>query len=168
MLKDIDIAAVRECVRLIQKGAVEYRLVRAIQPYLEMEPDQPEVPECLKTSLPRIPVPREIFFRTLDRGEPRCFSARVNIEADEVLGMKLPKARWALRIGFPLAVLPEETADTKRLIAAWALTAFFRDQPGGATGSLPSQYVPERLCQACMGRKTRDLKASFSEAPLWP
>jgi hypothetical protein len=64
-------------------------------------------PACLVTLLPKIPTPRELVFQSQDESaeqdEPFCYSTRLNIEADEMLGEKMPKAKVDLQLRFPLS-----------------------------------------------------------------
>lgn len=161
------------CLASIQerKKAV-YRLKREPVPYYELQApeDIPALlPECLKKTIPRIPVPREIFFQSDAKkdlqGAMECFSARLPIESDEVpaLGLKWPLLRTQLEIDFPLEVPPASSAMLIRLLATWVLTPFFEEE----SGELRSTLVPKALCRRCLGEKR--LLGPHEPMPIfWP
>ena len=172
LLQEIPLSTVRECLASIQEPvSVSYRLRRVAVPYLEL--DEPETaPVCLARALPRIPVPREIVFQAraarVAQSAPGgsapldCYSSRLDLEADEVLGSKLPMARVALRFELPLENSPATDAELSRTLAAWALTPFWNPQEQ----AIPSKLMPDRLCRVCLGEK--QMKESPYDPQHWP
>ena len=170
LFQKVDFKALRQC--FADQTAVkdlDYRLQRLPAPELELM-DPEDAPTCIQKLLPSIPVPREIIFRAEEPtdAKPRCWSSRINIEADEILGVKLPGSALALHVGFPLVTVPQDDAEMKRLLGSWALTPFFRDLPGGANGRLRSQIVPDRLCDQCMGALRDTYHPPQGVSPIWP
>ncbi|OFZ19689.1 MAG: hypothetical protein A2X94_16675 [Bdellovibrionales bacterium GWB1_55_8] len=163
LFKDIDLDGVRKCLASISNQVdVLYRLSRDPAPAFTLDENE-SVPECLKKGLKEIPVPREIFFETVEESRPVCYAGRLNIEEDELFWVKLPIARKALRLSFPLDAPPNSDAETVLLLFSWAITPFWNDTPR----SIPSVFVPDAVCDACLGSKNR-LDPSAPPPRLWP
>jgi hypothetical protein len=159
----------RQCLKGIQeKGFVTYRLVRDFQPKLEIK-EEDDTPACLLRLLPTIPVPREIVFQSPDLGTIQCFSSRLNIEADRVVGFRLPVAKAGLLISFPIRTELDSDEAVYRLVLAWALTPLWNDGSFGLEekGKLQAQVMPDRLCKTCVGEKDFITDPETFE-PLWP
>jgi hypothetical protein len=132
-------------------------------PELVLETDE-ETPECLRALIPRIPVPREVFFQSYDeQGKISCYSSRFDVEANEVGGFRLPFGRTALRVQLPLDPEPKDDAEMRMQLMAWALTPFW----DRVKDTLPSRLVMDTVCRQCLGEKTMlgpDTPAPF----MWP
>ena len=170
LFQKLDVKSLRQCFETqTEVHDLDYLLVRKPVPEMELT-DHEKAPKCIQTLLMTIPVPREIIFRAEEPtdAKPRCWSSRLNIEADEVFGLKLPSAALSVHIALPLLPVPKDDAEVVRLLGSWALTPFFRDLPGGAHGRLRSQIVPDRLCDQCMGRPRDPYRPPLGESPIWP
>jgi hypothetical protein len=169
LLRGLDVAGLRACFAALQaaKEPVEvlFRLRRLPQPFLELQAAE-TTPACLAATLPRLPVPREIVFQSADADDQLgCYSSRLDLEADEVLGFKAPKARLELRLRFPQERAPKDDEETERMLVAWALTPFWGDRP--SERALPGVIVPVAICKACIGEK--NLLDKRKSAPVyWP
>lgn len=174
LLKDVNIRAAWNCIvdtqLAIQKAApeqkipseAEYQIVLEQQPELAIDPDTKIA--CLKATLPKIPVPREIVFQA-EAHENSCYAARLQVEAGRVLDIKLPGKKTYLKIRFPLEKPPKTEAEMRRLVLSWALAPLFdRDNPG----QFKAKIVPDHLCKKCMGK--RELYNPARDVPpvFWP
>lgn len=152
-LSAVDIPVVLKCFKTFKSPVIKnYRLIRGSEPYLELESEEDE-PTCLTTSLKRIPLPREIVF-VAPEPEPnhdkfRCLASRLDIEADQWMGFKLPKNRVALSLALPFKE-PLETSDQFKRWYGGVVLAFFWDK---SRGGIPSRIVTKRFCEACLGLK---------------
>ena len=173
---DLDLKRLRSCLYSIQslkkKTEFHFRLARVAQPQFELL-DPEDAPECIRQLLGRISVPREIFFQGLplnDHGGDTgpyydCYAASIDLQADEMMGVKVAKARWDLRVKLPLRIFPKNDDETLRLYLGWAISPFFskeKDEP-----VVPSRFVPEAICKSCLTEK-RMLKTGDPLPLLWP
>jgi hypothetical protein len=196
LVEALDAEALVSCLGGTAAGSAVYRLRREAQPYLElMEVDGASVAaaisgrggtpgggpaavgprgSCLTKLLPRVAVPREVWFRHPVADGVECQSARLHVEADSLLGAKLPVARWELEVRFPLPKPPSKAEEVRRLIAAWALTPFFRDRATVGRASeedgdfLVATYLPRAFCQKCWGGQPPEAGGPRWDAPLFP
>ena len=154
---------VRNCLATLTEAVtVNYRLKRAPAPYLFLDEDPKNTPACLKLTLKRIPVPREIIFDSTEfnrMGERDCYTSRLDVEANDLLGAKLPTHRLALMIEFPLPHIPVTDDETSRLLGSWSV-ALFRDPE---TGDWRAKYLSSKLCKQCIGARPEDPHPIF-----WP
>lgn len=152
----LNLKAIASCMKELEIGyTLEYELVRAIQPYwylLAPEEDPDSIPECVKTHMVQIPIPREIFFFAPDPAfRTQCMSSRLDIQADEVFQKKFSDlfARRLLRVSFPLDD-PAQTEDqVRRILLGWSLTPFFETE--GERAGFASKMVPDAICKTCFG-----------------
>jgi hypothetical protein len=132
---------IRECLNGIKTGLAAYRLKKGAELELVYEPESDGHSSCLSRVLPRIPLPREIYFHA--ETEP---SGGI-----EVLSLSLdPKTRswfdWDFltprpRIRFP--VPPTRTLRASRDLEAWLLTwvfSLFYPEQGQIRGALMTEY----------------------------
>ena len=160
---EIDLPKTRACLASIQEPQeVFFRLQRAPAPSLVLE-DGEKTPPCLKELLPTIAVPREIFFETVEEAGPACYGARLDIEEDELFWVKLPIAKKSLRLEFPFEVLPQTDEETRLFLLSWVLTPFWNGTPR----VIPSVYLPNSLCNRCLGEKNR-VNRNAPPPILWP
>lgn len=139
-----------------------YVLDRTFSPSLVLEDDS-ELPPCIKEVLPRIPVPREIFFQSTEEGKLQCYSARLNVEANQMAEVRLPMAKVKLKIVLPLKPTPSTDEEWMMQLAAWVLTPFF----DSSKKTLRCVIVPDGFCMACLGERNV-IKATDPPPVLWP
>lgn len=187
LAEGLPLKALRACIAEVnQKGEkpkFRFRLQRVAQPYLELQsPD--DAPECIRTLLGKIPVPREIFYQSLptklparQAGDPDmpnrdtgpyydCYAASIDLEADEIMGVKVAKAKWDLEVAFPLKrVVMRTDEEVLRLYLGWAVMPFFSEEKGEFI--VPSKFVPAHICRLCMD-EMRMLKTGDPLPLLWP
>jgi hypothetical protein len=163
LFKDVKLDEAIACFESVKESSpVRYQLRRAAQPELVLEENK-ATPACLKKTLPKIAVPREIFFQSTEEGSPICYSSRLDIEANDTAGFKMPTHRLALRVDLPLAHLPENADEMRMLLLSWALTPLWEKD----RSSLPSHVVPDALCGVCLG-PDKLLKPTDPPPVLWP
>jgi hypothetical protein len=180
LLEGISPGAVRDCFRkhseLIANAKdgsgvmreAEYRLERSDQPKLVLQEEETkgQPVSCLKKVLPVIPVPREIIYQA-EPLEWSCFNSRVNIEANDLLGIKMPTKKWAVRLVFPLTEIPKDDAAMTRQLLAMALTPLL--DPESPT-QFKSKVVPNAICKRCFGKKrlySKDGPYHDDPPPTW-
>lgn len=176
LVQEVVKKSVLACFQSIKKSmSIEYLLKLDVQPEFILDVSEEdlkdpkfEFPRCLVQTLPKLPVPREILVmgRQDENKPPECYSARLDIEANQVLGFKLPKGKQALRVDFPLVHPPKTLEELKRTLLAWMLTPLFSTEDPGDI-HLKSKYVPSVICQRCFGEK-EIIKPSEPLPPLWP
>lgn len=188
MLRGRDLLQIRQCLLSFEDINEEeedvtleytYRLIRKNQPYFELEglkdyledkeaKDEDWKENCMYELLAQIPVPREIFYQSLEGGEPVCYSSRLGIEGNRVFGVKTPLKKFEMKIRFPLRIeeSPNNNADVVRLLVAWGLTPFF----GGGKDQdfIPAKKVPDMICNRCLGRARRTNVGGPEDKPLAP
>lgn len=162
LFRELKLADIRSCLAPLKSLSVSYRVKWLPVPYLELDAGD-ETPECLKSTLSSIPVPREIFFQSNEDDRLECYSSRLNIESNEIADFKLPIAKTAVKVEFPLLQPPKDDDETRMLLLTWALTPFW----DRSDGTLLSHLVPDTICGACLGEKTK--LGPTSPKPLsWP
>lgn len=173
LLKEIDLKAARECLNSVPATVMkegqeialskkaDYFLKRQTQSYLELIPaiseENPELntPECFKTALSKIPVPREIFFQaTSPQGEattqePLCYASRLIGDKDQVLGRKIPMAKVMVTLQLPLPKPLTNDDETIRYLTAVAVTPIWQQEKD----FFRSKVVTRTICMKCMGEK---------------
>ena len=154
---------IRKCFATLKEPVtVNYRLKREPAPYLFLDEDPKTTPDCLKLTLKRIPVPREIIFDSTEfnrLGERDCYTSHLDVEANDLLGAKLPTHKLALTIEFPLPHVPVTDDETSRLLSSWSV-GMFRDPD---TGDWRAKYLSSKLCKQCIGERHEDPHPIF-----WP
>jgi len=124
-----------------------------------LDPNQGMIPDvireadgfdCLKDVLPVIPLPREIVFQSDEEGQMRCYSSRLDIEADELFYVKVPKAKVALKIDFPVPKMPANNAEMRLMLLSWVLAPFRNPSIGD---KIEASLMPDPICRRCMGEK---------------
>jgi hypothetical protein len=162
LFKELNLEDVRSCISAQATLYVAiYNLVREAVPYLELEETE-ETPACLVKTLPRISVPREIFFQSYDHERTSCYSARLNWDVDRFMGIKLPSDQLAIRIMMPMEKEPEDAREMLRLLTAWAITPLWSKDK-----TLPSKIVPDQICRKCLGKHNL-MGGPDPEPELWP
>lgn len=150
---------------------VLYRLKRGPVSHLELDGlNDADFKSCLKQALPKISVPREIMYQGYEvKGKDQkilCYASRMNIEANQWMGLELPMAKWALKLSIPLPSAPDAPPATddelQRTLVTWALTPF-RDE----SGHFRAKIVPDAICRQCLGEKGM-LKKPVEDAFFWP
>lgn len=168
MYHELSLPKIRACIASVPPQTVlRYRLRRLPVPVLELLESAPElVPACIKELLAKIPVPREIFFQSDEKGGLSCYSARLDLESDDVpaVGVKWPLTKTWVRIDFPIETgIPETDRKMVLLLASWSLAPFFDEEDSTVT----SRYVPERFCIKCLGDKNL-IRPGGPPIRLWP
>ena len=163
IFKDISEIKIRECLNTVKSEVtLRYRMNRAPAPFYELEKNE-HVPPCFEEVLPKIPLPREIVFQSNEEGSLGCYSSRLNIEADELFWVKVPKAKTVLDIMVPSVF--EEAANEEAfrlLLLSWMIAPFYDDK-----NYIPSTVMPDVFCIACMGERNMS-KATKAPIVLWP
>lgn len=163
LFRELDLAKIRGCLAGISEGTeIQFHLKREPSPSFVLDENE-KTPPCFRNDLPVIPVPREIFFETIEESKGVCYASRLNIEEDELFWVKMPIAKRALRLQLPLSEPPQTDEETILLLFSYAITPFW----SGTPRTLPSFYVPDSLCNACIGKKNR-VNRSTLPAELWP
>lgn len=152
LFHEVDLETLRSCWSQSQREVsdskeaiqVTYRLRSEAKPFLELL-DPEEAPPCLAQSLPRLPVPREIFFQSIERGDLECFSSRLDLEKNRYLGIGIPLSRWDLQVTWPPESVPKSTDELRKILLGWSLRPFWTDEE-----RLKVLYVPEHFCRKCL------------------
>jgi hypothetical protein len=152
---------VRRCLNSLKPGRVPYRLRKQVDLELLFETGQEGERSCLEALLPKIPLPRELYF----------FAETSSTGGVEPLSVSLdPKSgawwEWDLltpqrRLLFPVPP-PRELKNAKDLEAyllTWVFSLFFPEQ-----GPIRGAYVPEWMVNRCFGAQRKALAPPV----FWP
>jgi hypothetical protein len=189
LAQGFDLKAFRACIAEVnqnpEKPKFRFRLQRIHQPVLELQ-DPEDAPECVRNLLGKIPVPREIFFQSLPTKLPKpqsstvgtdrptqdvgpyydCYASSIDLEADELMGVKMSKAKWELLVEFPLKKIALRTdEEALRVYLGWAIMPFFDKEKD--EWNIPAKYVPFHICRMCLGEQQM-LKTGDPLPLLWP
>jgi hypothetical protein len=165
LFRGVDLAAVRDCLKEMREPrALEFRLMRSARPELRLQETE-DTPACARTALATLPVPREIIFQSMAEGHLTCYASRLDIEADQVLGARVPWRRMVVRAELPLDVPPETDAQTARVVTGWVLSPFW----GEAGRQVDAKIVPDSICRTCLGTRPADPSEALDLHPgVWP
>jgi hypothetical protein len=166
LFKGIQLQGLRECLlsssKLQGSSTINYTLKPEVEPYLLLEKTD-NTPDCIKQTLEKIPVPREIFFQSNDEGPLSCYNSRIEIVENFFGRVANFRHRIEIQIRMPLSQVPKTDEQTLMLLQTWAMSPFFKE----GEFLFFSKVVPDEICMKCMGRKNM-----FSEIdslpPLWP
>jgi len=143
-----------DCVNSIQDDAkAVYFYVPANQPYLELDQEEEKNPKCLKTALPKILLPREIYYlgkkksREGDEEAQECYSSSFSTKTNQVMKTEISFFKKKIVIPFPL----DRQLNNVRDLTMWMIVNTFSilksDEQAGA--QLLATSVPEMVCRAC-------------------
>lgn len=171
IFKDVALDRLRNCIASLNAAeenhptqlSVVYRVKREAVPTMEL--DNPDgAPECLRDTLPRIAMPREIVFQSNDEGKLLCYSSRFDVEADQVMSLKVPLIKkMSVRLDFPIKKPPLKDDETILLLTSWAISPLWDPD----TKRIDARIMPDRICATCMGEKNM-LTPDGAPPVLWP
>lgn len=132
-------------------GIREYVLQRSPRPVLKLIPvDQPS---CLDKWMPVIPLPREIVYFS---SKAECMTTRIDVEADRILGFKLPIRQSMIKVKFPIE-------PTSLWVESIVLTTFWNPELKG----FASYPMSQKLCMQCMDMpKLKDIDEKMILDPV--
>ncbi len=165
----VNLRKLRDCLVSMRASVkVLYRLRREPVPLLVLD-SQDEMPACLREVAPELPMPREIVFQSAESGSLQCYSARVDVDASQLMGFHVPIIRkLAVRLDLPVSLkdVPSNDASMVDLLTTWVIALFWSENPGEGE-TLLAKLVPEIICRRCMGEKNM-LKATDPPQAPWP
>lgn len=169
LFKSLMTAKIKECLlSLKEQTSVVYHLKRSVAPSFILDSEL-DSPACIKEYLPQIPIPREIIYQApTDSSENarrnlNCYSTRLDLEANEWMGARLPTHRVDLKVWFPLPSPPKSDEELFRYLVTWAITPLWNEQSQG----LKAKVLPNHLCKKCIGEKEW-LMGNEPEIIFWP
>lgn len=141
MYKKFSFKDLKKClvaVNYTHEGApISYLLdISQAEPVWRLEQKE-DTPDCIRTSLQTIPVPREIFFQGEENGKLGCYSSSVEF------------VQSSMRLSFRLEGLPNGEADMLQLIKTWSIAPFVDD----SKQAIRAKAVSTEICLQCMGRE---------------
>jgi hypothetical protein len=148
----MNLRLIRECLSTMHSSfTLSYFLRREDQPVLEIDGNLDKYPNCLVKHLSSVPVPREIFFKLQSKsGRNECYSARIPIEANKMLGFTIPVSSFTMNVEFPIKEALETDSDVIALLTGWAITPYFwMEREGAKGGQIPARVVTDSICRAC-------------------
>jgi hypothetical protein len=147
-------SAIIECLNSIGDVGLAYRFVSEVQPYLEVDEDplHPN-PECIRKLLPKIPLPREVYFLGREANmdwtnQPmHCYSSSFNVRSGQVLSTD-SKTRIQKIL---LPALANRELKNSADLHFWLMSSIFNmlksdEQAKGILWALP---VPDAVCRTC-------------------
>lgn len=167
LYKEIPLKSLRECLldpsKMQAAAGASYRLRRATTPYLEIVEKDELAHFCFKQYLPKIPVPREIFFQSNESGQLSCYNSRMPMAEEEFLGINSFLFRTVVKISLSKVQVPETDEAWTMLLGTWSMIPFF----DGESGVIFSKVVPTDICRQCMSEKNM-FKEEDPLPPFWP
>jgi len=165
---------IRECLNSIDDAKAVYFYVPANQPYLELDLEEEKNPSCLKLALPKILLPREIYYtgnqegQTLDEDPLECFSSSFSIDTNQLMLTPTGFLKKKIVIPFPLDRTLKKSQDLTMWLLVTTFTILKSDEKAG--GKLLASPVPESVCKACFKHDALfDDKFSRKIKPVfWP
>ncbi len=137
---------VAQCLNGLKPGMVSYRLVKQASLELVFESESENDPSCLARELPKIPLPRELYFfaETEPSGNLDVLSLSLDPKHHAWVDWSFLNPRPRIRLPVP----PSRELRGARDLEAWLLTSvfslFFPDQ-----GPIRAAYVPEFDAKSC-------------------
>jgi hypothetical protein len=166
-----DLKKIKDCLLSVKKPmGLLYRLKREVISHLFLIPNS-ETTQCVKALLSQIPVPREIIYQAHEEapleGAPvkrlNCYASRLDLEANEWMGARLPTHRVDIKVWIPLEVEPRSDEELLGVLTSWAITPLWDEQIQG----LRAKILPDHLCKKCIGEKEW-LKGNEHDIIFWP
>jgi hypothetical protein len=153
--------AVTKCLNGLKNGTVAYRLVKQASLELVFEPESENDPSCLARELPRIPLPREIYFQAETEPSGTLDVLSLSLDPKHHAWVDWNFLTPRPRIRFP--VPPSRQLRGARDLEAWLLTSVFSlflpEQ-----GPIRAAYVPEFDAKSCFdGQRNPGIPGVF-----WP
>ncbi|MBC7397648.1 MAG: hypothetical protein H7333_09420 [Bdellovibrionales bacterium] len=154
----------------IQVATAHYLFVPKTQPYLEVNKFNQEGPACLYRLLPRLPLPREIYFlgkasgrADLQAGQ-QCYAMSFNTKANQVLDTELRSPRFEVDFHFPLVRKLKSSQDLEIWLLVSTLSLFEEEQVFRAS------VVPDQMEAACFQNDPLfyDKKSGKIPPVFWP
>ncbi len=167
--------SVNSCLNDAGFVGLTYRLVMETLPYLEVDQNEKKNPDCVKKLLPKIPLPREIYFLGTEalpdpnnRSRMGCYSVGFNVLSGLVFSTHSPTK--VNRILFP--ALADRPLKSKQDLQLWLMTTVFSilkadEQAQGKLWALP---VPDAVCRSCFQADPRfnEKNSGEFEPVFWP
>ena len=151
-----DQGKVEECLNSIENGKATYFYVPDAQPYLEIDPKEETNPKCLLTALPKLPLPREIYYlgrdkeKVLSNDRQECFSSSFSVNTNQVMKTPIGFLKKKISIPFPVDRALKNAHDLSLWLMVTTFTILKGDDKAG--GQLLATPVPDSLCRACFKR----------------
>jgi hypothetical protein len=144
---------INDCLNGMNETRLYYRLVTDTQPYLEIDSQEKKNPECAVRLLPRIPLPREVYFLAIQKNGDHlknrmgCYSSSLNVLSGTVFSTQAPKKIKNLLI--PVAA--DRPPQTKNDLQLWLMATVFNILKADerAAGTLWALPVPDAVCRTC-------------------
>ena len=167
------------CLNSLETGEAKYLYVSDIKPYLMLNKDEKNQPECLLKTLSTIPLPREIYFlgstqsNLNDQDEPTpkedlsCFSISFDTKANQVMDAKLRYPRSYVNFKFPLSRKLKNEKDLQLWLLTSVLSIFNQDR---SSWSAKASLVPDATCKQCFQKDLlfNDKKKHKLDPLEWP
>jgi len=164
-----------ECLNSIkEESKAVYFYVPATQPYLELDVEEEKNPKCLKQELPKIPLPREIYYLAKKKSadpdnEPQeCYSSSFSTKTNQLFKTEISFLKKKIVIPFPL----DRHLKNARDLSMWLLVNTFSilksDEQAG--GHLIATVVPDGVCRPCFKNDAlfEDKSAGRLKPVFWP
>jgi hypothetical protein len=157
--------ALLACINSLEKTA-NYLYIPKAQPFLEVDPLNKEIPLCLYTELPTLPLPREIYFlaQTVWKVPQETFAMSFDTKANQIADTELRTPRFEVKLKFPLS-RPLETVQDLNIWLTTVVFTLFEEK-----GQIKASIVPDLLSQACFKDDSlfQDKKTGKIPAVFWP
>jgi hypothetical protein len=146
-------AEVMECLNSLQDEVATYFYVSDLNPRLELDENGQKVPDCLKKTLSKIPLPREIYYLA-DQQDSEfhsefqgCYSSSFSTRTNHLL--KTPTSWLKKRIQLPLS--SDRKLNQSNDLLVWLMVTTFNllKSDDQVKGNLWGAPVPDLVCKAC-------------------
>ena len=142
--------SVGKCLLSLKPGTASYRLLKQASLELVFEPESVKDGSCLAKELPRIPLPREIYFfaETEPSGNPDVLSLSLDPKHQAWIEWEFLMPRPRIRFPVPPSRELRNARDLEAWLLTWVFSLFLPEQ-----GPIRATYVPEFDANACFDRQ---------------
>ncbi len=168
LMPQMDWKAIHACMTsgVTKSTTIYFQLKRNTQPILDLDASDQEnlPPECFLNLLREIPVPREIFYVSMDTGQPACYSSNFDMEADKFFDTKMPSGEYGMVVNLPLRYPPKDADEARRIVQSWSITPLWNHEER----RFNAHVFPDALCKRCMGEKALNPPQHMQVLTSWP
>ena len=146
-------AEVNECLNAGENDHASYFYMAGPQPYLQIDTDDQKAPACLKKVLPKIELPREVYYLADQTGSEflqesqGCYSSSFSSRTNELMKTQ---SKW-LKKRIQIPVSPNRKLKNWNDLSLWLMVTTFDvlKSDEQTQKKLWGAPVPELICRAC-------------------
>ena len=153
------------CINRLRETA-HYLYIPKAQPFLEADKTFKDPKNCLYTLLPKLALPREVYFQgeTFEEKKIEDFAVSFDTKANLVADTELRAPRFEVELRFPLSRRLNNSQDLEIWLLTTVLT-LFREE-----GEMKASLVPDSVVKECFKDDPlyQDKRARKIQPLFWP